>query len=253
MRFLILLCAFLSSFARADTRAVYEQDIAPRRLVFEIADNGDFRAGAPDARQYRLVLGGQSYQVAELDGRPLVARLADIEDALRSMSGGAGRGILRALTGVAASTPQRMVHNGPIEINGWKGEVFNIRGAEWEFDRYGAIRDPEGAPYYVVSREPGLRQVGPAMTTFTLGELAFGRHLMADNAARVLVDTVERLAAQGTLIDSSENGLQLVLAEQVRIDPARLALPAPPLSRDAVMVLVKEGRSPFKQLVASSF
>lgn len=249
MRLLILLCALLSSLAQAATRAVYEQDAEPRRLVFEIADNGDFRAGAPDARQYRLVLAGQSYQVAELDGRTLVARLADIEDALRSNANGAASGILRALTGVVASTPQRLVHNGPIEINGWKGEVFNIRGAEWEFDRYGAVRDPEGAPYYVVSREPVLRQIGPAMTAFTLGEMAFGRHLLAENAARRLVDTVERLAAQGTLVESSENGLQLVEAAQVALDPARLALPAPPLSRDAVRALVKEGRSPFRQLV----
>jgi len=253
MRSLILLCAFFSSLALADTRAVYEQDVEPRRLVFEIADNGDFRAGAPDARQYRLVLAGQSYQVAELDGRVLVARLADIEDALRSTPNGAGRGILRALTALAASTPQRIVYNGPIEINGWKGGVFNIRGAEWEFDRHGAIRDPDGAPYYVLSREPSLRQIGPALSTFTLGELAFGRHLMADSAVRMVVDTEAQLAAQGTLVESSENGLQLVSAEQVRIDPARLALPAPPLSRESVLALVKEGRSPFKQLLPSSF
>lgn len=250
MRLLLLFCALLSSLAHADTRAVYEQDGDPGRLVFEIADNGDFRAGAPDSRQYRLVLAGQSYQVAELGGRPVVARLSDIEDALRGNANGAARGILRALTGVAASTPQRIVHNGPVEINGWKGEVFNIRGAEWEFDRYGAVRDPEGAPYYVVSREPALRPVGPAITRFTLDELAFGRHLLADNAARLLVATLERLAARGTLIESSENGLQLMAVEQVVLDPARLALPAPPLSREAVAALVREGRSPFRQLAA---
>jgi hypothetical protein len=249
MRLLILLSVFLSTLAQADTRAVYEQDADPGKLVFEIADNGDFRAGAPDGRQYRLVLGGEAYQVAELDGKLVVARLADIEDALRVNASGAGRGIIRSLSALAVSTPQRIVHKGPIEINGWQGEVYNIRGAEWEFDRYGAVRDPEGAPYYVLSRDPALRQIGPALKTFTAGDLAFGRHLLAENAVRVLLDTLEQLAARGTLIDSSENGLQLVQAEQLRIDPARLALPAPPLSRAALTALVREKRSPFRAIV----
>lgn len=249
MRLLILLSVFLSTLAQADTRAVYEQDADPGKLVFEIADNGDFRAGAPDGRQYRLVLGGEAYQVAELDGKLVVARLADIEDTLRANANGVGRGIMRSLSALAASTPQRIVHKGPIEINGWQGEVYNIRGAEWEFDRDGAVRDPEGAPYYVLSRDPALRQIGPALKTFTAGDLAFGRHLLAENAVRVLLDTLEQLAARGTLIDSSENGLQLVQAEQVRIDAARLALPGPPLSRAALTALVREKRSPFRAIV----
>ncbi|MCC2956295.1 hypothetical protein LK542_11775 [Massilia sp. IC2-477] len=218
--------------------------------MFEIADNGDFRAGAPDGRQYRLVLAGESYQVAELGGRPVVARLADIEAALRANANDAGSGIMRALSAIPAFTPQRIVHKGPIEINGWSGEVYNIRGAEWEFDRYGSVRDPEGAPYYVVSRDPTLRQVGPALLAFTAGELAFGRHLLAENASRLLLDTLQQLAARGTLIESSENGLQLMQAEQAAIDPARLALPAPPLSREAVAALVRERRSPFRAIVA---
>ncbi len=250
MRPFILLCAFLSSFAQADTRAVYEQDATSVTLVFEIADNGDFRAGAPDGAQYRLVLAGQAYQVAQLDGKPVAARLADIEEALRANSKGVGHAIMRTLTGLPASTPQRIVHNGGIEINGWRGEVYNIRGAEWEFDRDGAVRDPEGAPYYVISRDPALRQVGPAMTAFATGELAFGRHLLADNAIRRLLDTLQQLAARGTLIDSSENGLQLVQAEQVRIDPARLALPGAPLPPGQLAALVREGRSPFRALTA---
>ena len=249
MHLLILLCLLLSPLAQADTRAVYEQSADPGRLVFEIADNGDFRAGAPDGRQYRLVIGGEAYQVAQLEGRLLVARLKDIEDALRASGNGAGRGILRSLTALVAATPQRIVHNGPIEINGWRGEVYNVRGAEWEFDRYGPIRDPEGAPYYVVSREPSLRQLGPAMRSFAIGELAFGRHLLADSAARVLLDTMDYLAARGTLIESSENGLQLMQAEQATIDPARLALPAPPLSREALAAALKEGRNPFPAIV----
>jgi hypothetical protein len=250
MRLLILLCAFLSTLAQAGIRAVYEQAADPERLVFEIADNGDFRAGAPGDRQYRLVLAGEAYQVAELDGKSVAARLVDIEEALRPNSNGLGRGVIRALSALAASTPQRIVHKGPIEINGWQGEVYNIRGAEWEFDRYGAVRDPEGAPYYVVSRDPALRQVGPALMAFTAGELAFGRHLLADNASRLLLDTLEQLAARGTVIESSENGLQLVQAEQVRVDPARLMLPSPPLSRAAVEALVKAGRSPFRAILA---
>lgn len=249
MRLLILLCLLLSPLAQAATRAVYEQDADPGRLVFEIADNGDFRAGAPDGRQYRLVLAGEAYQVAQLDGRMLVARLQDIEAALHANANGAGRGIMRSLTALAASTPQRIVHKGPIEINGWHGDVYNVRGAEWEFDRYGPVRDPEGAPYYVLSRDPALRQLGPAMRSFTLGELAFGRHLLADSAARVLEGTMDYLAARGTLIESSENGLQLMQAEQVAIDPARLALPAPPLSRESLAALVREGRSPFRAIV----
>lgn len=249
MRLLILLCVFLSASVHAGTRAVYEQLARPDTLVFEIADNGDFRAGPPDGRQYRLVLAGESYQVAELNGKPVVARLADIEAALRANANGLGRGLMQSLAGLVAALPQRLVHNGPIEINGWRGEVYNIRGAEWEFDRYGAVRDPEGAPYYVLSRDPALRQVGPALKAFTVGELAFGRHLLADSAVRVMLDTLDQLDARGTLIDSSENGLQLVKAEPLRVEPARLALPAAPLTRAAVAALVKEGRSPFQRLV----
>lgn len=250
MRFLILLLALLPVLAAAGTRAVYEQFAQPRTLVLEIADNGDFRAGAPDERQYRVVLGGEAYQVAESDGRMLVARLSDIEDALRATSNGMGSRLMQSLTALAASTPQRIAFAGQADINGWRGDVYRIDGAEWEVDRYGAWRDPDGPPYYVVSRDPALRQVGPALTTFTAGELAFGRHLLSESAARLLLDTLYRLASYGTLIESSENGLQLVQAAPAQIDPARLALPVPPLSRESLVALMREGRNPFKSIVA---
>jgi hypothetical protein len=222
LRCLSALTLALPVFAQAGTIAVYERRAEPGRLVFEIAGNGDFRAGAPGARQYRLLLGGENYQVAELDGKPVAA--------------------------LAASTPQRLVRKGPVEVNGWQGELYIIRGAEWEVDRDGAWQDPDGAPYYVVSRDPALRQLGPALTAFTAGELAFGRHLLAGNASRLLLDTLNRLAAQGTLVESSEEGLQLARIEQAEPDPARLALPAPPLSLDALAALVKAGRNPFRQI-----
>lgn len=250
MRLLILCCAFLPLLAQAGTRAVYEQLSRPERVVFEIADNGDFRAGEPGDRQYRLVLGGEAYQVAELNGHLLTARLSDIEEALRVSANGMGRSLMRSLTALAASTPQRIVHAGYTEINGWRGEVYRIDGAEWEFDRHGAWRDPDGPPYYVVSRDPALRPVGQALTTFTAGELAFGRHLLADNAARVLLDTLYRLDAYGTLIDSSENGLRLAQASSEPIDRARLALPSPPLSREALLALIQQKRNPFRSIVA---
>lgn len=249
MRLLILLCALLPLLAQAGTRAVYEQSGRPAKLVFDIDDNGDFRAGAPGDRQYRLVLGGESYQVAEADGQVLVARLADIEHALRTTSNGVGSRLMRSLTAVAASTPQRIAYAGKAGVNGWQGEVYRIDGAEWEFDRQGAWRDPDGAPYYIVSRDPSLRQVGPALTAFTAGELAFGRHLLAENAERVMLDTLHRLAALGTLIESSENGLQLVEVAATPIDRSRLALPGPPLSRAALLALVRDGRSPFRTIV----
>lgn len=249
MRLLILLCAFLPLLAQAGTRAVYEQLSRPAKLVFEIDDNGDFRAGAPGERQYRLVLAGESYQVAEAGGQVLVARLADIEHALRTTSHGVGSRLMRSLTAVAASTPQRIARAGRADVNGWQGEVYRIDGAEWEFDRAGAWRDPDGPPYYIISRDPSLRQVGPALTAFTAGELAFGRHLLAENADRLLQDTLHRLAALGTLVESSENGLQLVQAASTRIDPSRLALPGPPMSRAALVALVQDGRSPFRTIV----
>lgn len=249
MRLLILLCALLPLLAQAGTRAVYEQRAHPARLLFEIADNGDFRAGVPGGQQYRLVLGGESYQVAEFNGHLLTARLGDIEEALRISSNGMGRNLMRSLTALAASTPQRIVYAGPTEINGWRGEVYRIDGAEWEFDRDGAWRDPEGPPYYVVSRDPALRQVGPALTAFTAGELAFGRHLLAENAARLLLDTLYRLASYGTLIESTENGLQLVQVSSEDVDRSRLALPSPPLSREALLALIQQKRNPFRSIV----
>lgn len=249
MRLLLLLCAFLPMLAHAGTRAVYQQRAHPATLIFEIADNGDFRAGVPGDTQYRLVLGGESYQVAELNGHLVAARLSDIEAALRTSGNGMGRNLVRSLTALAASTPQRIVYAGPAEVNGWRGEAYRIDGAEWEFDRDGAWRDPEGPPYYVISRDPALRQVGNALTTFTAGELAFGRHLLADNAARLLLDTLYRLASYGTLIDSTENGLQLVQAAPEQVDRSRLALPSPPLSREALLALIQQQRNPFRNIV----
>jgi len=134
-------------------------------------------------------------------------------------------------------------------VNGWHAEVLRITGAEWEFDEYGAWRDPEGPPYYLVSREPALRQVGPAMTAFMTGELAFGRHLLGDSAVRVLLDTVQRLAAHGTLVESSENALQLVQVDSVAVDASRLALPSQPVSRAALATLVRDGNNPFRAIV----
>jgi poly(hydroxyalkanoate) depolymerase family esterase len=106
--------------------------------------------------------------------------------------------------------------------------------------RYGAVRDPEGLPYFIISRDAALRQVGPALATFTAGELAFGRHLLADKAVRVLL---------GTLVESSENGPLLLQAEPTRVDPGRLALPSLPLSAAALATSTQQGRNPFKAII----
>jgi hypothetical protein len=229
--------------AHADVRAVYEERQEKRTLVFEIADNGNFRAGTPGARDYRLVIGGEAYQVAEVDGRIHVARLDDIHAALKASSSGFARNAMKAFT-FLGTPPQQIVRRGWKSVNGWKGREYRV-----EDPTQGLLEEDyltfDDAVSYVVSDDPRLSLVGKAIARFTADELAFKRHMLSGRATSMMLGTLAALSEKGAIISASEGGVQLIKAEEAPVSPDRLVLPAPVMERGELIAMIGAKRNPF--------
>jgi hypothetical protein len=235
--------AALAVPAHADIRAVYEERQEKRILVFEIAENGNFRAGAPGSGGYRLVIDGKAYQVAEVDGRIHVARLDDIHEALKATTPGIARNAMKAVT-FLGTPPQQIVRRGWKSVNGWKGREYRV-----EDPTQGLLEEDyitfDDAASYVVSADPRLSPAGNAIARFTADELAFKRHMLSGRATAMMLGTLGAIARRGTIISSSEGDVRLIEANEAAIDTDRLALPGPVMERSELIAMMEANRNPF--------
>lgn len=228
--------------AEAGLRAVYDQAAEKRTITFEIDDEGNFRAGREG--QYRIVTETEVYQVAEMDGQFYVARIEDLAGALKDTSPGLLRAAAKAATFLAGQEPTRWERRSKRTINGIPGREY-VEVAHWINDSFDPFEDMD-ANRVVISDDPALAALGRAVLHYTADELYLKRHFISGITKDAVLRSLDDLAELGTVIASSEGDLELVEAGEAEIDPGRLRLPAEPMSREAIVALIRAKRNPFK-------
>ena len=236
---LLVLLAGLAVPAQAGTRAVYEEREAKRTILFEVSDEGSFRAGRED--RYRLVRDEGVYEVATVDGRTYVAQIDDLAAALKETSSPLLRALVKTATFLGEQGPPEWVHAGTRKVNGRAGREFRLaeRGdTDWA--------DELDDTRLVISADPALAPLGRAMLHYTADELYLKHHMVSGISAQNAMRTLDEIADEGTVIASSEGDIRLVSVEEVEIAAERLSLPATPMARAEIVALIRAKRNPFK-------
>ena len=244
LAFLALLA--VAAPATAGTRAVYEERDEKRLLTFEIDDPGTFRAGRED--QYRLVLGDDAYQVAEVGGQVYVARLTDLAAALKETSSPLLRAFTRTATFLGGTQSNTWVHLGRRTVNGWRGSEYRqqeIGHTLEEHEQEDAFAHDDDT-LLVVSNDPALEPLGDAMLRYTAEELYLKRHFVSGTTYKSVLRDLDEVARLGTVIASNEGDIRLLTVEDSEIDPQRLELPAAPMTRAEIVALIRAKQNPFK-------
>jgi hypothetical protein len=147
----LLLLAGAAVPARAGTRAVYEERDAGREIVFEVSEEGPFRAGSET--RYRLVRDDGVYEAATVGGRTYVAGIEDLAAAMKETTSPFVRALVKAATFLGERGPGEWVISGRRTINGRRGVEFRLTepgdedlADELDDTRFVLSRDPELAP-----------------------------------------------------------------------------------------------------------
>ncbi|MBN8840716.1 MAG: hypothetical protein J0I25_11015 [Sphingomonadales bacterium] len=230
-RLLVLACALLAaSPAAGGTRATYNGTSEPRELVVEIADNGGAaRVSVPGRDDYGLMLGDQFYLVKPQDGKPQVARVADVAAALDRVMPPIFKNLFGAVGGAIKDTPLYAVRGGSKTVAGIAGEVWLVKGLDDE--------KPDAAAEVVVSHDPALAPVGRALAAFLESSMVMMRPLIGSGAA-MMVRQNRQLFALGTPIASADR-FTLTKVESVAEPASRFVLPARTATVDELVAEMK--------------
>ncbi len=225
--------------AQAGTRAVYEERDAKRELVFEISEDGPFRAGTET--RYRLVREDGVYEVAQQDGRVFVARIEDLAAARKETTAPLVRTLIKVATFVGEKGPGDWVATGRRKVNGRPGLEYRLAepGDEDWSDELDDTR-------LVLSRDPELAPLGRAMLHYTADELYLKLHLVSGISADAAMRTLDDIADQGTVIASSEGDIRLVSVADADVAAERLALPSEPIGKAELVALIRAKKNPFR-------
>ena len=237
--FLLALIAGLAAPAQAGTRAVYEERDARRTILFEVSDDGPFRAGSEE--RYRLVRDEGVYEVATVDGRTYVADIDDLAAALKETASPLLRTLAKTVTFLAEKGPPEWVYTGTRKVNDRHGREFRLaeRGdTDWS--------DELDDTVLVISADPALAPLGRAMLHYTADELYLKHHMLSGISKQNALRTLDEIADEGTVIASSEGDIRLVSVDEAEIAPERLALPDKPMEQAEIVALIKAKRNPFK-------
>lgn len=219
--------------AEAGMRALYEGAGEPKTMLVEVADNGDFRIGEPDAPSYGLGLGGAFYLVAPApDGTPEVIRIEDMAAALDEVLPPAFKRLFGAASATAKpARPPRLQRMGTRTVAGQPGDVWQVTAG-----------DPPQTREMVFSRAPELAPVGVAITRFLEAGMLMAAPLFGPAAADMVTE-MRAVFALGAPLDGG-GMFRLVKAEPADIDSGRLRLPAEPLAPALLVGRLKAGGTP---------
>lgn len=220
----LLLALVLASPAFAGMKAVYDGESEPRRLEIEIADNGDFRVGPPDAAQYALQIGKDFYLVQSMpDGTMEVVRMADLATAL----GKAMPPLFATLFSEAAraqpAAPPRVVKGGTRTVAGFPGQIYKVTTGGSQPD----------TTEFVMSRAAELEPVGRAIGLFMESTMLMAAPLLGEMAAE-MVKEMRGVFTLGTPLEAAGR-FRMLSAGPADVPAARVTLPATPLSLEEVL------------------
>ena len=145
--------------ALAGLRATYSDAEGSRKLVIEVADNGDARIGDKASEDYGLLLGGHFYMVSRDDKGLAVARIEDVAAAIDRVMPPVFKDIFTAAATASAKPAKlRMEAKGERSLGGRTGRLFLIYGLD--------EKEPAKPTEFVISDDPALKPVGRAMEQF---------------------------------------------------------------------------------------
>jgi hypothetical protein len=227
-----LLLLVLSSPASAGLRATYS-GADEKRITVEVADNGDARIGEAGAADYGVLHGGTFYIVGAEAAGPRVVAIADIAAAIDSVVAPIfGDALTRTIGAPGALTAFRVVPSGARRtVGGEEGNVIQVYGED--------AAHPDRPADWVTSAAPSLAPIGRALEGYLIGALmpdaVFRGPAAGENALRI-----RTIFATGTPIAGARLTLQQV--ERVEIPLTRVSLPAPPMSREALLAAMRSGQ-----------
>jgi hypothetical protein len=227
--FLALLA--MASPALAGSKAVYEGMNGPP-LVIEVGDNGTTRIG-PQGKDdnYGLLIDSSFYLVSHEGSQWKVARIADQAAAFDRVLPPIFRNIFSAAASGTNKTGAaiKMAKSGSRTVAGIPGEVYTVTGLNSD--------KPTEAKEVVVTKDPKLAPVGRAVAGFNDAMMVMMAPLLGKMAADE-VGTNHAMAALGTPLEIKD-GIRLTSFAETAVDPARLVLPARPMTVDQIVAGMK--------------
>ncbi len=211
--------------ANAGLRAVYHGESDPKQLEVEVGDNGDFRIGEPGADRYGLELGGTYYLVTTAaGGESEVMKIEDVAAVLGERVGPIFSSLFSAAAEVAPRQAPRISEEGSRRVAGHEGTVTRVS--------LGNPAQPD-VQVFVLSNDAALEPLGRAITRYLESMMLMAAPMMGEMAADMMAE-MRAVFSRGTPLES-EGRFRLQDVKQAEIPATRLALPAEPLDRAAIL------------------
>ena len=225
---LAILLIALAHPVLAGTRVVYlDQD--KKRIVVEVAYNGDARITPEQSQQYGVLRGGDFYVIGREQGVLKVARVADVAAAVDQVMPPVFKNLFGSAT-PAPSSPLRFEPKGSRTVDGRAASVYAVYGMD-------AARPNEPAEL-LVSKDPALRPVGKAMEQYLVGTTVLLVSFMGPVAAEIVKD-MRAIFALGTPLDIAGR-YRLVEADKADIGHEATELPGKPQTVEQLVAAMRK-------------
>lgn len=228
---LLLPLLAMAAPAAAGSRATFEGMPGPP-LVIEVGDNGDARVGpAGSTDSYGLLIGGEFYLISREAGVWKVARIQDQAAAMSRVIPSVFRSLFGAVADASKKGDARLkiVRTGSRTVAGFTGDVYAVTGMDSE--------KPTEVAEVVASQDPRLAPAGRALAGFNDAMTVMMAPMLGAMADEEVAKN-HAMAALGTPLQVKD-GPHLTAFAEASVDPARLVLPATPMTVDQIAADMK--------------
>lgn len=209
---------FASSAAQAGLRAIYIDVRQSKQLQIDVYDNGDARIGEVGTEDYGLLIDGEFFIIDIEGGKPTVARLRDVANAIDQVLPPIFKGLFDKAAAGMPKADLRIEAGQPGEAGGRKGRVYHVRGLD--------STQPDKPTDYLISDDPELKPVGVALEAFMNAAMVPAAPLIGAGATELIAET-RTIFALGTPIDVGGR-FRLNFAGKAAFPAAYFRLPAQP-------------------------
>jgi hypothetical protein len=217
--------------AAAGLRATYSDAEGSRKLVIDVADNGDARIGDKASDDYGLFVGGHFYMVSRDDKGPTVARIEDVAAAIDQVMPPVFKDIFTKAAASAKPGKLRLEAKGERSLAGRAGKLWLVYGMD--------EKDPAKPTEFVISEDPALKPVGRAMEQFMNAAVVPAAVFIGPAAAEIVAET-HQIFALGTPLDAGGR-FKLEAVETVDVPAEALKLPGKLKTVDEIVAAMKAG------------
>lgn len=230
----LALLACCATPALAGMRATYADAEGSRKLVIDVAENGDARIGDKASDDYGLLLAGQFYMVSRDEKGPTVARIEDVAAAIDRVMPPVFKDIFTAASASTKRAKLKMEAKGERSLAGRPGKLWLVYGMD--------EKDPAKPTEFVISEDPALKPVGRAMEQFMNAAVVPAAVFIGPAAAEIVSETHE-IFALGTPLDAGGR-FRLESVETVEVAAETLKLPGKLKTVDEIVAQMKAPSPP---------